>query len=221
MYPPLPDSQNSVIIYQKAFLHNLPLPEEHDNWPIVSASIFPLHTLPLPPDVKQGIADYVNQNENTLALLHLAAEIEKGYYETGSKNGFPTSVQPPIVQIRQNAQLLALAVILRAEDRQPGAATTLLLDSFGLPRSLEHDPRLVSQIFRDSILGLNCSSLELALNKISLSDDQLRHLADAFHEAELSNGLKQSLISERCLGIWLRDNAMKTNSFSLRQCFTH
>jgi hypothetical protein len=205
MYPPLPDAQNSVVIYQKAFLHYLSLPEDATNWPIVSASIFPLPAQPLPRDVKQGIADYVNQNENTLALLHQAAGIEKGYYETGFKNGFPTSVQPPFVQIRQNAQLLALAVILRAEDRQPGPATTLLLDSFGLLRSLEHDPQLVSQMISDSILRLNCSSLELALNKISLSDDQLRSLAAAFHEVESSDGLKQSLIYDRCWGIWLRD----------------
>jgi hypothetical protein len=213
MYPPIPDDQNSVVIYQKAFSHYLPLPEEHDNWPIVSVSKHSFRTQPLPPDVKQGISEFVNQNENTLALLHQAAGIEKGYYDNGLKNGFANSVRPPLLQIRENAQLLALATILRAEDQQPGAATTLILDSLGLPRSLERDPMLVSQLNRNAVVGLSCSSLELTLNKTSLSDDQLRRLDDAFREAELSNGLKQSLISERCLGISFY-NAMKTNSFA-------
>jgi hypothetical protein len=213
MYPPLPDSENSVIIYQKAFSQYVAPPSNATNWPILSTSTSHFRSELLPTDVKQGISDYVNQNENTLALLHQAAGIEKGRYDSGLKNGFPNDARRPFMEINANAQVLALAVILRAEDRQPAATTELLLDSLGLPRSLEHEPGLVSHLKRDAFVGLSCSSLELALNKTAFSDDELRSLAAAFHEAETSDGLKQALICERCEGIWLRD-MLVSNPFS-------
>jgi hypothetical protein len=213
MYPPVPENQNSVVIYQKAFSQITAPPANATNWPIVSDSTFQFRTRPLPADVKQGMADYVDQNEATLKWLHQAAGIEKGYYDPGFKNGFPNVGRIPFMQIRENAQLLALAVILRAEDRQPGAATALLQDSLGLPRSLENDPRLISQMIRDAIVGLSCSSLELTLNKTPLTDDELRSLAAVFHKTESSGGIKRSLICERCEGFWLRDQ-LTANPFS-------
>jgi hypothetical protein len=208
MYPALPDDQNSVVIYQKAFARQASLPVNVNGWPVVSPSTYPFSTQPVPPEMKPGIARYVNRNENTLALLHQAAGIQNGYYDNGFKNGFSNIARMPFEEIRQSAQLLALATILRAEDRQPAAATELLLDSFGLPRSLEHDPQMGSVMMRDTIVRLNCSDLELTLNKTPLSEDELRSLAAAFHEAEPADGLKQALIYVRCQGIWLRDQIM-------------
>src|SRR5208282_5620005 len=111
MYPPLPDDQNSVIVYQKAMARYAAPPANATYWPIIGDSKYRFRTQQLPPDVNQGIANYVNQNESALALLHQAAGIEKGYYDTGFSRGFSAIIPTPFMQIHENAQLLSLAAI--------------------------------------------------------------------------------------------------------------
>lgn len=213
IYPPLPDDKNSAIIYQKAFSQYVSPPPEATNWPIVSATPFPILSYPLPPDVRRGIADYLKRNQTILELLHQAAAIDKGYYDYGFTNGFARIVIPRRVPIRANGQILALAVILHAADQRPDLASQSLLDSFGLPRSLADDPLEISQIIRANILGLNCFSLEWALNQTTFSDDELRRILAAFHEAQNSQGIKQSLLCERTKVIWLQKE-LTANPFS-------
>jgi hypothetical protein len=213
MYPPLPDDQNSVIIYRKAFSQFVQRPKNSTNWPYVYSVTFsarkpphPRWANPLPTDMKQAITNYLAQNEDTLDLLHQANSIQKGYYDLGLKNGFSNVTFTPFSRISDSVQLLALATFMHSEDGRPDLATQTTLDSLGLARSLEHAPLLSWPIARDQCLGQTASSLGLTLNKIQLSDEELQSLAAAFREAEAIDGIKLWLICDRCEGIALHDN---------------
>jgi hypothetical protein len=212
MYPPLPDDQNSVVIYQRAFSNFVQRPKNATNWPFVYSIPLLVRNPPrpgwanqLPTDVKQAIANYLTQNEGTLDLLHQANSIQKGYYDIGFKNGFSNVEFKPFFQISDNAQLLALATFMHCEEGRPDLAAQTTLDSLGLARSLEHAPLISWPIARDHCLGLTASSLRLTLNKIQLSDEELESLAATFHEAEAVDTIKLWLICDRCQAIAFHD----------------
>jgi hypothetical protein len=205
LHPPLPDSENSALIYLKAFSNFAPLPANVTNWPILNKSAGSYRAIPIPSEVKKGIADYLEQNKTALELLHRGALMEKGYYSTGLTNGFPLQVEPPILQIRFAAQLLALKAVWDAEEGRADAAANSTVDLLGIERSLEQSPFLISQIIRVVNLPLGSATLEQVLNKTRLSEEQLRRLSMGFQKAEAYDGLKLAAISQRCLGIWSLD----------------
>lgn len=219
LYPPLPDAQNSALIYMRATNFS-GFPPGYTNWPVYGKSLGFFATNTLPTQVKEEIGQYIRQNQATLDLLHQASAIKQGYYELGYKNGFVDSsfVRPPLVVLREQAQLLAITTVFYAENRQPGPATHNLLDSLGLSRSLDRDPRLVCQLIRWAILALSCDTLEFALNRMPFSEEQLRSLAEAFERPQIMGSLKQALVTERCEGIFYGQSLL-TNSASPDESF--
>lgn len=202
LHPPLPDSENSALVYLKAFSNFAPLPANVTNWPILNKSAESYRSIPIPSEVKDGMAGYLEQNKTVLELLHQGAMMEKGYYSTGLTNGFPNQIQAPILQIRLAAQLLALKALWDAEEGRADEAVDSTVDLLGIERSLEQNPFLISQIIRAVGLRLSSATLEQVLNKARLSDEQLRRLATAFQKTEAYDGIKLAVVSQRCLGIW-------------------
>jgi hypothetical protein len=202
LHPPLPDNENSALIYLKAFSNFAPLPENLTNWPILNKRIESYRSIPIPSEIKKDMACYLDQNKTALELLHQGAMMEKGYYPTGLTNGFPNQIEAPILHIRLASQLLALKALWEADEGRADKAAYSTIDLLGVERSLEQSPFSISQIIRVVGLPLGSATLEQVLNKARLSDEQLRRLSMAFDKAEAYDGLKLAAVSQRCLGIW-------------------
>lgn len=209
VYPPLPDNQNSVVIYQKAFSHYISPSSSYTNWPVFSAA-WQYPFTPLPPDIKEDMAGFIAKNQTTLGLLHQAAAIENSWFDDGftNANGMPTSFGPRFVSIRQCAQLLALTAILQSENRQSMPAAETILDSLALARSMNRDPMLVPQMIRAACLQLSCTTLEFALSRNAFSDADLRRLQAALAAAQTSGSFKLSVAYERCMAISYHDKML-------------
>src|SRR5689334_2816890 len=201
VYPPLPDEQNSVVIYQKAFAQCVATNNVPTNWPILGESPNPIRYIPLPPDAREGIGNYLQLNQSALESLHQAAFIERSYYTNDFRSG-PLGVStPPMSRIRLNAQLLALSAIWNADQGHSPEAAQAITDSLRLANSLKDSPLLISQIIRRACLGLSCDSLERALNRTAFSAEELANLSTAYHAAEPTDALKPCLMTDRCSGI--------------------
>jgi hypothetical protein len=203
IYPPLPDDQNSAIIYEKAFSQLSPLPTNMDGWPRLLRALPPLHVhaTNLPPEVAQRISMFVDQNQSTFSLLHQAAAIKDGRYDVVFWKSDLRNFLPMLGACNR----LGWAIALHVEESNVEATVESILDSFGQSRSLKDCPLVSAQMVREDCLGLSCSAIELALNRTMLSDPELKRLSAATHEAESVDGIKFALLSDRCSEIAYHD----------------
>jgi hypothetical protein len=203
-YPPLPDDQNSAIIYEKAFSELPSLPTNMDGWPRVKISVgdpFHFDRTELSPEIRRRIATFIGQNQGALRLLHQAAAIKNGRYAVDFGDGFLTATFTNVFSVLDACNCLDWAALLNADEKQPSVAAESILDSFGLSRSLENCPLVEAQMLRIKCLGLSCSTIELVLNKTTFSDEELARIYTAFSGAESIDGMKLALLCDRCVGI--------------------
>ena len=174
--------------------------DKSESLPVVGRGELPVHTEQLDEEMEALITQYVADNNEALKLLHAGAAIEHSRYPIDLSAGFATLL-PNMSDIRTAIRLLKLEGILHAENGDDELAVRSAISIFGIARSLEKEPVLVSQLCRSSCKFLAATTIEYCINKIELTDEQLIQLIDCVHNAECISGISRAFVGERCMGL--------------------
>jgi hypothetical protein len=198
----IPESaENAADIFIDSFSH-------FDKWeedqkqkllPVVGRAELPARTEPLTEETKALVAQYLADNQNALELLHKGAAIEHSRYPIDLSKGFE-ALMPDLSNIRVGAKLLQLEAILHAENAEPQPAARSIKSTFGLGRSLDKEPVLISYLVRIACQGLAVSTLEHVINRTEFTDEQLVDLSQTLVNAEDPCAVIRAFAGERCAG---------------------
>jgi hypothetical protein len=170
MYEEPPAAQNAAPIYSQAFAA---LSAEDTNSP-----------------------DFLARNQEAVALLLQAVERPLCRYPVALTDGVAVLL-PHLVKIGRCATLLRQEAVSQAARGDTDAATTAILSSFRLSRSLENEPVLVSKLVEMASLEQAFDALEESLNQKSFTDAELLSLLTALHDAESAVDLRRAILGER------------------------
>ena len=179
--------------------------ERMEQMPVVGSGKLPDPAEPFAQEMKDLIANYLSDNQKALDLLHQAAAIEHSRYPIDLTDGFNV-LMPELGDLRQGARLLQLQAVLHAANAESHLAVDSMATIFGIARSLDREPLLISQLVRISINRLGVSTLEQVLNRVELSESQLADMAQLLRATEDNDGFALGFVGERCIGVDLMQN---------------
>jgi hypothetical protein len=201
-YPaPPPGEANAADVLLTAFSKYRAWDDEKSKgMPLVdSKADIPARNEPLSEETKKLIAKYLADNAEAITLLHKAAAIKHCRFPIDLTQGWLNLTSSHMSPLRKGARMLALEALLNADNDDFEAASDAIVAAFGLARSLEKEPVLISHLVRAAIQGVAISSLERVLNRTSPTDQKLVSLFDTVREAEDIKGLSRALAGERCM----------------------
>ncbi len=165
--------------------------------PVVGEAELPKRTEALSEETKKAVREYLAENKQTLELLGQAAAIEHSRYPINLGDGFDASM-PYLSEIRSVVRLLELDAVWHGEENEGGAAVQSAESIFGVGRSLEKEPRIVSQLVRIGCLAIAARAIERVSNRAELTDEQLVKMSRAVGEAEGRSGFERAFVGGRC-----------------------
>jgi len=197
----IPESvDNAAEVIIESFSHYSKWDEEELKLvPVVGKAELPLRTEPMAEETKTLVALYLADNQEALDLLHKGAEIEHSRYPIDLSKGFE-AVMPDLSNIRTAARLLQLEGVLHADNAKPELAARSITSIFGLARSLDKEPILISQLVRMACQALGVSALEYTVNKTEFTDEQLVNFKRMLANAQDSSAMTRAFAGERCAG---------------------
>jgi hypothetical protein len=166
--------------------------------PIIGKAKLPARTEPLPDDMKAVIASFITDNNEALALLHKASNIEHCRYPIDLSTGFNVQLNH-FSKLRKSIMLLNLDAVLNAENNMPQSAARSLISGFGLARFLAKEPIFISQFVRMAYHGLSISGLEQCINRTVFTDEQLANFNRCLIDAEDHSELARAYAGDRCM----------------------
>jgi hypothetical protein len=165
--------------------------------PFIGQAKLPARTEPLPEGMKAAIAQYIADNNEALALLHKAAVIEHCRYPVDLSSGFDVRLEH-LSNLRKGMMLLNLEAICHAENGNSQSAFRSVISGFGLARSLNKEPIILSQLVRTACRGLAVSGIERTINRAEFTDGQLAEIDRFLISAEDHSALARAYAGERC-----------------------
>jgi len=196
-----PDGENAADYITTAFTH-LHLPEKHqqERLPLFVSNTLPLRTYRMDGETRALIAQLIADNHKALELLREGAAIPGCRYPVDLAQGFSCRIPHLSPGLREATFLFVLESMLQAEEHNAEPAVQPILSAYGLAHSLRNEPTEISQIIRMSLHRFAGSGLERILNKIRLSDTQLRRIDAVLAAAYDPNASVLPLVSKRCSG---------------------
>jgi len=197
-------AQNAADVYLAAF-------SNYKKWdrdamraiPILGRASMPARTEPLDAPTREFVNRFLSDNEQALSLLYKAASIEHCRYPDDF-----TQVSNPIRywrydmgnDVRVAAQLLRLEALIASENKDVDKFLASISVSLALARSL-NGPLMIHRSTHDAVLGYTYRSIERAINRTPLTDEQLLRLSALVKESDNDEGFKRALLTEQCLGL--------------------
>lgn len=171
--------------------------------PIAGGASMPARTEPLDAPTRQIVNKFLSDNEQVLSLLHKAASIEHCRYPDDL-----TKVSNPIRYWRYDmgndarvaAILLRLEALIASENKDFDKFRASISASLALARSL-NGPLMIHRSTHDTVMGYTYRSIERAINRTLLTDEQLLRLSALVKESDNDKGFKRALLTEQCLGL--------------------
>ncbi len=196
--------QNAADVYLAAF-------SNYKKWdrdamraiPIAGRASMPARTEPLDAPTRQLVNKFLSDNQQALSLLYKAASIEHCRYPDDL-----TQVSNPIRYRRYDmgndarvaAQLLRLEALIASENKDFDKFLASISTSLALARSL-NGPLMIHRSTHDDVLRYTYRSIERAINRTPLTDEQLLRLSALVKESDNDKGFKRALLVEQCLGL--------------------
>ncbi len=203
-YTKPPPGENAADLVIEAFSHYVMF-EKEDLVPVVGMARLPKRTEPLPKEMEEAIAQYLQDNSKAIELLHQAAAMKKCRYPGGLSSGDEdwAELTSHFSGIRQAARLLTLETIFEAEKGEPGLASSSVISALHLWDGLGQIPVVIAQLVRNACLAITVASCEHLLTRGDLTEGELVQLSAAFRDAEDLWVMTRALLGERCLqSIW-------------------
>ncbi|MGB2864420.1 MAG: hypothetical protein WBC05_13915 [Sedimentisphaerales bacterium] len=171
--------------------------------PIAGRASMPARTEPLDAPTRQHVNRFLSDNQQALSLLYEAASIEHCRYPDDL-----TQVSNPIRyrrydmgnDVRVAAQLLRLEALIASENKDVDKFLASISTSLALARSVD-GPLMIHHSTHDNVLGYTYKSIERAINRTPLTDEQLLRLSALVKESDNDKGFKRALLVEQCLGL--------------------
>jgi hypothetical protein len=166
--------------------------------PIVGKTSLPSRTEPLEASTQQLAERFLSDNQQTLSMLHEAASIEHCRYPVDfAKGPEPDSLRD---SVRASCQLLGLEALIASEDKDVDKVLASIRASLALARSVD-GPLTIHRLTHVSMRGYTYRSIERAINRIPLTDEQLMRLSAWVKASDSSEGFRRALLAEQCLGL--------------------
>jgi hypothetical protein len=167
--------------------------------PVIGRAELPARTEPLDASSRQLADRFLSDNQETLSLLHKAASIEQCRYPFD----FAQQLDPDALllkDMRAAVQLLGLEALIASEDKDVNKFLDSISENLALARSID-GPLLIHRLTHDAVLGFAYRSIERAINRMPLTDEQLLKLSGWVKTSYSSEGYKRALLTELCLGL--------------------
>ena len=191
-YAEVPASNNAALLVTEAIKAHVTAP----------GALVGLRTPPagerISAELAGTLADYIEENEETLAKLHRAAQLSEARYPLDLSQG-ATLLLPHLAQIKGLALLLRYEAIHYSSLGDRDRAFRSVTSGFALCRSLRHEPILISELVRIACVAITAESLEYLLSAQTLPDEQLQVLSALTEQAEAdgSEASFRAIVGER------------------------
>ncbi len=194
-YPAVPDNENAALVMTQAFALMRNYPDSRSN-EIYQIQSFPARWQHPTNEQIQLLTGYVEMNSNALAKMSEALKLPKSRYPVDFSPGFETLL-PHLDKIREMALFSKYRAVLAIDSGQPANADTSVEDVFGMARTLDEEPVLISQLVRFALVRIAIETLEARLNAGELSDAELANLANVFAQQKEAHFIARGLVGER------------------------
>jgi hypothetical protein len=198
-------AKNAADVYLEAF-------SNYKKWdrdamraiPIAGRASMPARTEPVDAPTQQSVNRFLSDNQQTLSLLHEAASIEHCRYPddltpVSNQIGYRRFGLGNDVQVA--AQLLRLEALIASENEDVDKLLASISTSLALAKTFKSGPLMIHRSTHDTVLRYAYRSIERAINRTPLTDEQLRRLSALVKESENATGFKSALTTEQCLGL--------------------
>lgn len=149
---------------------------------------------------REELEEAVLASEKWLAALEQATTLEQAVFPLNFSGGL-TMLVPHLTQMKSSGQILAGRAILRIENGRKEEALADVHRIFQLARFMEPEPLLISQLVRFSVCELGLVTIESALQKLELNEDELKSLQERAFACQKREPFTRGLIGERVFGI--------------------
>ncbi len=166
----------------------------------VGRSRLPEPNEPIQEDVKKLIAEFLEDNEQSLELLDEAVKIKNCRFPVDLSAGL-SALMPYLSDIRYAARMLFLQAVYYAEEKKSQKALNSIESAFGVAKSLSNEPVMVSQLVSIACKGMAGDALMFAINRADFNDSQLILLDKLLADSEDPLSVQRGLIGERIGGI--------------------
>jgi hypothetical protein len=149
--------------------------------------------------MRTNIEAILNDNQTALNAIPWD-KITNAWVGSGFALGFSNMEANPVYPDVDLARILCLKAIFEAEDGNGTNTTDNLRQALALFRTIRPD-RLTHLYYRRGGEAFLCAALELVLNRVELSTDDLAALEHLLSD-DYPEGLRETLLSLRCQNIW-------------------
>jgi hypothetical protein len=203
-YPQPPPGQNAADVYLEAFKLFAPKLASDTNLPVVGYAHLPARDTPFAPEMRQGIAEYLARNQQSLDLLHKAATMKFCRFpsEGPDVETMFESLMNRLNVTRTGTRMLLLDSLSASAHGDAQRVVESTTTSIALAESVKAPPQLISYLVETACFGISIGGLEQALSRTAFNDQQLVALTKAFHEVETDEGFIGAIIGERARANW-------------------
>ena len=197
----IPDGvDNAADVYMDAFSNYVEWDSEaRKALPIIGSAPLPARTQPLDDPNLQLVNKFLSDNKKTLTLLHEAASIEHCQYPIEfSKESDPA---PWLKNLRNCTRLLYLNVLIQCENNNSEKALESIRTNLSLAKS-SNVPLLIHRLVQIAVKATAYNSIERLVNRIQLTEEQLRRISEGIKTPSNDEGYKRALIGENCMGLF-------------------
>jgi len=188
---------NAATVYAEAFdLVSKLRPEKRDpNLPVEGKADLPDDPrTPLPPEMLSAVREHVSERQHALDLIHAASGVTPCLFPVHWKG--PDTDLPHLARARAAARLIRLSVILHAEDGDPHAAVSSVLDGLALAKPLVEEPVLISSLVAIALDSITLASAQRLLARTDPTAEDLVTLQKQFEASAEALSIRAGLSGE-------------------------
>src|SRR5437667_128641 len=144
-YAAVPPEENAALILTNAFAYLVKGNTNSPDLPIIGRGKLPPRNEPLPPEMRQAIADYVAPNQAALELLEKGLTRKSCRYPVDLTPGYD-ALLPHLLGLKKSAELLALRTLSDIDNGETGEAAESLQRMLTLADTVAKEPLLISHL---------------------------------------------------------------------------
>ncbi|MCG3149815.1 MAG: hypothetical protein PCFJNLEI_03280 [Verrucomicrobiae bacterium] len=184
--------------------------------PVIGMLTLPASGPPLPRALRQPLAEYISDYQETLGMLHSVPPTAGCRYPIDFRRWFEDE-NDHLTSLRCCADLLRLEIVNGVENGDVQST----VDSFAalgtLARSLKDEPRDLSVHVRAHVEEDAVYTLQRALNRLVFRDTQLSELDAVLKQLEADEQIRPAIVGQRCMA----NEAYRTDPWLMKTVITN
>jgi hypothetical protein len=148
----------------------------------------------------QKLREYLDDNAETLRLLHEAADRPASHYPLDFSQGIQLPL-PHLAKLRAAVRLLRIEALVAAEDGDTQRALDAVKAALAAADSVRQEPVLISQLVRVACHETTVDAINRIMRLSNCSEAELAQLGGYLREAQDPGGLTRALAGERALSL--------------------